>query len=155
MSTIQLAPPPAARVDVEAAEEWSRLWFSLSERPWGSLALLPATADGSALGAAERLQECAQAYGAGPLHVVDAQGAAPSDVALIMSEVTDHLRRGHRVLVVVASPRASAPAIPLARATDGAVLVVPLGETGILDARRAVAAVGHARFVGSITVRES
>ncbi len=143
----------AERVDSEAAEQWSRLWFSISERPWRTLALVPASPNVSALPEAERLLECARAYGTGGVQIIDAQNAAPADVAAVAEQAAECAARGQRVLIVLSSPRVCAPAIPLARGADAAVLVVPLGEAGILEARSAVSAVGHGRFLGSITVR--
>lgn len=146
------APLPTA-ASAAAAQEWSRVWFDLIGREWWSLALVPAAPDVSALPVAERLLECAYAYQSGPVRLLDAQGATPGEVVAFTETVADCVAARERVLLVLASPLVHAAAIPLARAANAALLVVPLGATAVRDARRAVAAVGHAQFVGSITVR--
>jgi hypothetical protein len=143
----------AERAHGAAAEEWSRIWFNLLGREWRSLALVPAAPGVPALPVAERLLDCAHAYQSGAVRLVDAQGALPGDVAAFDALVADHVAARERVLVVLSSPLAHASAIPLARAADAALLVVPLGEAGVRESRRTVAAVGHARFAGSLTVR--
>lgn len=153
--SIRLEPPtPRVRANGSEAEEWSRLWFNLMGREWRSLALVPAAPDVSALPVAERFLECAFAYQSGPSCIVDAQGAAPGDVAAYNAMVAEHVLARGRVLLVLSSPLVSASAIPLARAADASLLVVPLGATAVRDARAAVAAVGHAAFLGSVTVRD-
>lgn len=145
---------PNAEPAAGAAEEWSRVWFNLSARAWRSLALVPAAPELSALALAERLAECARAYQSDAVRVVDARGAEPGEVAALAAAVAEQSAGHERVLLVLASPLVRAAAIPLARAAEAALLVVPLGMTGVRDARQTVAAVGHTHFVGSVTMRE-
>ncbi len=157
---MSIEPHPRASGTVDAgtstvdAGEWAHLWFTLEQHGWGSLALVPADPGTSAWPLAERLAGAARAYQATPVEVIDAEHAAPEDVQQVIGAVGGRAAAGARVLVVLASPLVRAPAIPLARAADAALLVVPLGTGVVGDARRTVAAVGHPHFVGSITVRD-
>lgn len=138
-----------------ATEEWSRVWFNLSGRAWRSLALVPAAPDDtSALPLAERFAECARAYQSDVVRVVDGRDAEPAEVAALTAALAEQSAGHERVLLVLASPVERAAAIPLARAAEAALLVVPLGVAAVHDARQAVAAVGHAHFLGSVTMRE-
>ena len=153
---LTLHPTPAAPADGEApatTEAWSRLWFTLAAQGWGSLALVPADPEGSALAVARALAAEARAYDDGAVHVLDAEWATAAEVRMAMATVAARVAAGERVLVVLPSPLRSAPAIPLARAADAALLVVPLGEAAVGPARRTVAAVGAAQFLGSVAVQ--
>ena len=149
--------PDAGECDVNAgadAEDWAQLWFTLERHGWGSLALVPAAPGASARRMAERLATAARAYQAHAVEVVDAEDATPEDVQSVIATVAAQAAVGDRVLLVLASPLVRSPAIPLARAADAALLVVPLGTAAVGDARRTVGAVGQPHFMGSITVRD-
>ncbi|HEY0777638.1 MAG TPA: hypothetical protein VGD56_06700 [Gemmatirosa sp.] len=148
------ASAPSADAPDAYADEWAHLWFTLERHGWGSLALVPAEPGASAWPLAERLAEAARAYHASPVEVFDAERAGPEDVQAVTGAVGARAAEGARVLLVLASPLVRAPAVPLARAADAALLVVPLGTSAAGEARRTVAAVGQPHFVGSVTVRD-
>ncbi len=136
-----------------ASDEWARLWFTLEQHGWGSLALVPAARGASARVLAAHLAQVARDYASTSVDVLDAEDAGPEDVQAVLATMGSQAGTGGRVLVVLASPLERAPAIPLARAADAALLVVPLEASGVGDARRTIGMVGGAHFVGSVTVR--
>lgn len=146
---------PAADMDSARAntEEWAQLWFTLERHGWGSLALVPAAADTSSRRLADGLVDAARAYHTSPVEVIDAEYVAPEDVQAVIAAVRARSGVGARVLIALASPLVRAPAIPLARAADAALLVVPLENSAAGDARRTIAAIGAPHFLGSVTVR--
>lgn len=144
-----------AAVGLSAMDEeaWSQLWFTLERHGWGSLALVPAAPGMSTRALAACLARAARAYEAIPIDVIDAEHAVPEDVQSIIATVASRAAAGARVLITLPSPLVRSPAIPLARTADAALLVVPLEQSAVSEARRTVAAIGGPHFVGSVTVR--
>jgi len=136
----------------EAPDDWARLWFSLADRPWRALALVPARDGGTARAMADALARVAASYGGQRVVVLDAARATPPDVPAALRALAERTERGMRVLVAAASPMSHPPSIPLARAADTAVMCVGLGTDELALARRAMEQVGASRFVGSITM---
>ena len=145
-------PPSATPMPPEDMDRWAHLWFRLVRHPWTSLALVPGDASTSMLDAARRLAEVASQYQGETVHLLNAQRIGSADLGVAMGALAERALPGSRVLLIVASPLIQPAAIPLARAADGAVLVVRLGQTRTADARRTLACVGQAGFLGSITL---
>ena len=60
--------------------------------------------------------------------------------------------RGDWVIVPLDPIGDNPNAVPIARATSGALLVVNLGESLMTSARTAIDAVGRERFLGSVVI---
>ena len=133
-------------------DQWERLWFTLEERNWRSLALV-ATQDGDhALDTAHAICHAATVFQDASVVVIDATAAGPGDVATIRSTIGDCLWGGQRVLVALGNPLVRSSSIPLSRFTDSAILCVALNRADLMDARRIVRCIGASRVIGSIAL---
>ena len=142
----------AARAHDTAADEWPAVWFTLVEQPWSSLALLPAHPDQSTRRAAERLAEVARDYDERPVHVLSGERLTPEAGRELVHRIAELVAQGDRVLVALGSPLTDVGAIPIARAADASVLLVPLNVGRAAAAQRTLSLVGEQRFIGAIVV---
>jgi hypothetical protein len=131
---------------------WQQIWFAARRRPWSSLALVPAHPGTSALFIAEALVSVGGLHGERPVKLLDAEGAQLSDVAPMLKSLAAIVGREEIAVVAVDGPGDHAATIPIVRAADAAILVVPLGASCFRDARRAMDLVGRDRFVGAVTL---
>ena len=138
----RVAPPPP----------WEHLWFTLLQRPWSSLAIVPARRGLDPLVTARGLAAISQAYLEHAATVIDATRITPSDVAVRLRAATERTAAGGRVIVASGSPLERAACIPMVRGTDAAVLLVQIGSTALAEARRTIDVVGASHFIGAITV---
>lgn len=142
-----------ARPDVVAGpEDWPPVWFALAQHQWTSLVLVPAHAGISVLAVARALADAGRTYNEPALALIEAERVAPNRVQGIVAELQDRSALDQRTIVAVASPLEDNSAVPIVRACDVAVLVVPLGDTTLDAARRTLAVVGRGAFLGAITV---
>lgn len=132
-------------------DEWPQLWFTLTQRPWTSLVVVPALPKLSVFFAARALTEVGQMYEGAQVQMVNAEQVQPEEVAALVALIADRAAAGGRTIISVASPLVHHVAIPIARAADGAVLFVPLGRAQLKQAKRTVESIGAEHFVGSIT----
>jgi len=146
------APAPAVRATVKPTDPelvWQRLWFSLREREWASLAIVPVGPRQSAGFVADRLLAAGTAEQDRPVRVFNGEGLALRNVRVFIDSFL-RATENELVLVPVDSPLQNPAAIPIARATDGAVLVLPLGDTLLSEAKEVVEAIGIGHFLGSV-----
>jgi len=159
-TSLQIAPamPPAHPAPALAMPSqadlghWEQLWFTLLKQQWMSLAIVPTHPQISALSAARALAEVGRPYQVEPVDVLDAERLVPGDVPAALAALLAETDARARVIIAVRSPLDHAAAIPLVRAADGAVLLVHLGQSELSRARRTIACIGTAHFVGSIAV---
>lgn len=135
----------------DEARVWDRLWFSLGERPWATVAVVPASAGQSTLAAANALAAAGRAYHESPVYVLDASSVQPAQVGGLLRAVHERVRGGARIVVATASPIERPATIPVTRGMDTALLVVELGSAEVDASRRAIAAIGAAHFAGAVT----
>jgi hypothetical protein len=131
---------------------WQQLWFTLTRTEWGTLAVVPVDRGAAAIAVARALADAGRQYQTEAVEVIDAAQLAPGDVQKVLRGFDDHPADGRRVLVAVGAPLDEAPAIPIARATDAAVLLVHVGQTEIGRIRRTLSCIGDDRFAGSIAI---
>jgi len=143
-------PVPAVKPLPEA--RWQQVWFAARRRPWSSLALVPAHPGTSALFVADAIAAVGRLHGQKTSKLVDAERAALPEVDDVLASVGAITGREELAVVAVACPLAQATSIPIARACDAALLVVPLGESRFADARRVMDLVGRDRFIGAVTL---
>lgn len=146
LSTAAVNPRRAVRGD------WTPVWFSLVEHEWTSLAIVPSHPNQSTRNVAAALAEVARAYDGEELEVIEAEHTAPVNVRKVAERLAEVTASGKRVLLALSSPVANYAAIPLARKTDAAILLVPLDVGRLADVRRSAELIGRARFIGSVTV---
>jgi hypothetical protein len=133
------------------SEEWSAVWFALSQHAWSSLAVVPAHPSVSALHVSCAIAEIGQQYEEGGVMVLDAERVAPETVRNLSAGLDERGSARQRTLVAVSSPLVDPAAVPVVRMADAAVLVVPLGTTELDWARRTIASISAGYFLGSIT----
>jgi hypothetical protein len=138
------APLPEAR--------WQQIWFAALRRPWSSMALVPAHPGVSALFIAEALVAVGRLHGERPVRLVNGEGVELPDVANVLKSLGAIVERQELAVMAVDCPLAHAACIPIARRAEAAILVVPLGESGFSDTRRAIDLVGRDRFIGAVTL---
>lgn len=130
---------------------WDHLWFTLGDRPWATVAIVPASPGQSALAAANALAAAGRSYNESPVYVLDASAVLPTQVGSLLRAVHERVRGGARIVVATSSPVAQPATIPVTRGMDRAVLLVELGAARVDESRRAIEAVGASHFAGAIT----
>lgn len=137
----------------ESSDAWEQLWLATVATEWRSLVLVPADASASSLGAADALRQSAARYAERPVQLIDATHADAADVAGMLASIAGATSADGRAIVAIASPITNPAAIAIARGTDAALLVVPLGTTHFDAARQTLALIGRGRFIGSVALR--
>jgi len=133
--------------------DWQQLWFSAVQHGWSSLAIVPAQPGISSLEAARMFAAAGRLYHQRPVHLIEAETTDPTTTSFVISSAANRVAAGEQVIIAVDSPLSHPAAIPLARAADAALLLVPLGRTGLVAAHRTINCVGRQHFIGSITLR--
>ena len=144
------ALPQPVKLD---STEIQQLWLALLKRPWTSLVLASANADGSSWEVAEALAEVGQMHRGRPIKLMDAEGAALTEAAALVTEMTSHAAGGKPVLVAVGSLVENLAGVPLARAADAVLMCVTLGEAHFASAKRTVELIGAEKIVGCVALR--
>jgi hypothetical protein len=143
------------RLEDDASPEDARLqklWIAADRRKWRSLAVVPATRDISSLDVANALAEIAWLYSGEPTVVVDLRDTGLRMVEYGLRQIDVHAKGGERVLVALSAIGHNPATIPLAAATDFAVLLVRLGETTFSSAERTIEEIGRSKFLGTLLV---
>jgi hypothetical protein len=146
---VEGGPVPAAMPMPEA--RWQQVWFAARRQPWSSLAVVPSHPGTSARVVAEALAAVGRLHGQRPTRFVDAEGTALPGVDEVLASLGAITGRDELAVAAVGCPLAQATSIPIARACDVALLVVPLGESRFAEAHRVIDLVGTDRFVGAVT----
>lgn len=145
-----------SRVELWRDPEWQRLWLSIQERPWRSLAVVPAGSGGPpdfSVRIAVTLARTGMVHLGSPVQVADATKVPLAYLASFMEEVRRCVKDGDMILVALAPVQGSPVTISIAQSTDAALLCVLLEHMGSAQAKRTVAEVGHSHFVGSLMLR--
>jgi hypothetical protein len=134
------------------SNQWPGVWFALSEHEWSSLVVVPAHPEVSTSSSVRAIVAAARLYEMRTVNVLDADDIANSAVRDIIAHIAERSRAGELTIVALPSPIRNPSAVPIARAADAAVLLVPLGKAEFADSRRAIDLVGRSRFIGSISL---
>ncbi|HEX6277341.1 MAG TPA: hypothetical protein VFZ53_30070 [Polyangiaceae bacterium] len=158
MSETALAARPPDAINAWRDPDWQRLWLSLRNRPWQSLAVVPA-GPGAPLDFAVRIAVMLSRTGmlhlGSPIQVADATRLPLGHLAAFLKEVERCARDGDPVVVALAALSDNPVSLALAQATDAAVLCVALEHMQYTDASKAVSQVGASRFIGSVVIDPS
>jgi hypothetical protein len=145
-------PKPVGAFDPALDVAWQRLWLATRRKAWTTLAIVPVSADLSALPTARALASVGWYHLDRPVDVLD---ATETDLSALQ-EVLDDLgrrRSARRITVVAVGPAGSSPvSAGIARAVDAALLALHLGDR-VADAERALEDIGAEHFLGSVLVR--
>jgi hypothetical protein len=134
------------------SRDWQQLWFAALRHRWSSLVLVPAQAGVSVVPAARALTAVGRLYHQCPVHLIEAEGTDPSATGFVVSSAKNRVAAGERVIISVDSPLSHPVAIPIARAADAALLLVPLGRTLLASARLTIDCIGRQHFIGGIVL---
>lgn len=135
----------------ELETELARLWFAALKTEWSSLAVLPAHANGSASAVAKGLAKVAAQHRDNAIKLITAQGADLAATSRVIIDLTQHVAHGGVAIVVLDSVLSNPAGIPIAMATDAALLCVELGVTDVSAAQKTVEIIGASRFLGAVT----
>jgi hypothetical protein len=138
--------------------EWQRLWLSLQNRKWRSLAIVPA-GDGAPpdfpLRIAVTLARTGMVHLGSPIQVADASKVPLSSLASFMEEVRRCVDAGDLILVALGPITDSPISVSIAQAADAVLLCVLLEKMATAQAKRTVGEIGEGRFVGSAIFHEA
>ena len=133
-------------------KDWQQLWFNALQHPWSSLVIVPAQPNVSVLPAARTLAAVGRLYHQRPVRLIEAEGTDPAATSFVINSAKNRVAAGEQVIIAVDSPLSNPVAIPIARAADAALLLVPLGYTRLASARQTIDHIGRQHFIGSIAL---
>lgn len=138
--------------------EMARLWLSLraGERPWRSLALVPASAGcgpDTLLQIAVALARVGMEHVGEPIQVADGTRLTLGQVTPFIERVTEFTSTGGTVLVSVSALKDNITALPVVKAADCALLCVVMGDMSLKEAQITVEQIGAQHFLGSVMLR--
>lgn len=143
-------------IDLWRDPEWQRLWLALQTRRWRSLAIVPA-AEGApkdfALRIAVILSRTGMVHLGRPIQVADATNVPLAYLTQLMDEI-EHVKREGDLMLVALAPAAVSPlTVPIARATDAAILGVLLEKMSTTQTKKVINDIGVNRFLGTVLFR--
>lgn len=147
---IRSLPSPS---DAAPSHPWGQTWFSLLQAQWNSLVLVPADPGDSTVFAAKALADVGRLYQFEPIQVINAGDVASGDLQGVLGTIQQFNGSAARLLIAVSSPLTHDAAIPAARAADAAVLVVGMGTSSMVNARRTIDCIGASHFIGAVALR--
>jgi hypothetical protein len=139
----------------EPANEWQRIWFSIRQQGWNSLALVPSYSGIDAKKVANAFAATGRMQGERQVSVIDATGVHLDSVQQVVEAVAAAVARGEWVIVPVDAIDDNPSAIAIVQAASSALLLIRLGESRLNAAKNALEAVGRERFLGSVVLDES
>ena len=132
--------------------QWQRIWFSLRQHTWTSVALVPSHNGIDVVKVAEMLVATGRMQAERPVDLVNATGIQLSQVQQLIESLTAVADRGASAIVPVDPILENPSAVAVVQAATVALLVVRLGESLIGTAQSTLDLVGRQRFIGSIVV---
>lgn len=140
-------PPAGAELD----PAWQRLWFSMLDTPWNSLAIVPADEAVPFNRVGDIVVAMGQEHGERSIQLIDARGVRMTDVHGIV-EAIRVAGRDSRVVTVVDSLWRSPAAMHIARVTSAALVVARIGGSRVDTAKATVLAIGPQRVLGAVAL---
>jgi hypothetical protein len=139
-------------------QDWQRLWLATQEqeRPWHSLALLPAGpgfSNETMLQIAVTLSHTGMTHLGGAIHVADGTRVRLADLIDFSQEIARCTQHNDLVLIALAAPKDNVTSVSIAQASDCALLCVLRGEMRTAHAKKTIEEVGSAHFIGSAMFR--
>jgi hypothetical protein len=135
--------------------DWQRLWLSIEDQPWRSLALVP-TGVGAPLDTtvhiATALARTGMRHVGTQIQVADATDLRLEEASELTAQVRECTQNG-RVIVALAPVHVNPVTVSIAQMADRAVLCVLLNQMSLADAKYTTDQIGHQRFIGAVTLR--
>jgi hypothetical protein len=132
--------------------EWQRIWFSILQHTWSSLALVPSHAGIDVVKVAHRLVATGRLQGERPVGLIDATGVQMANVQQVIASLSTVAERNEHAIVPVDSIQDNPSTIAIVQAASMALLVVRLGESLLASSQTTLDVVGRNKFIGSIVV---
>jgi hypothetical protein len=132
--------------------EWQRIWFSIRQHTWSSLALVPSHSGIDVVKVAQTLVATGRLQGERPVGLIDATGVRMSNIQQVIGSLGTVAERGEHAIVPVDAIHDNPSTIAIVQAASMALLVVRLGESLLASAQTTLDVVGRNRFIGSIVV---
>jgi hypothetical protein len=136
-------------------DEWQRIWFSIRQLRWTSLALVPTHSSIDVAKVAEGFAETGRVQGERHVSVIDGTQVQLENVQHVIASVEAAVARGDWVIVPVDDIADNPSTIALVQGLSAALLLVRLGESLIAPSQNAIEAVGRDKLIGSVVVDES
>lgn len=158
MNSLALLPEQETDPGIDGQEvwgniDWHRLWLSVEQQRWRTLALVPAGANvplDLTLDAAVALARTGMARGGRQIHVADATRVGFEDISDFIEQLRDTLTGGPAILAL--APASYSPVtVQLAQSADLSLLCVVLRSMRMAEAKRTVDEIGRRHFLGAIT----
>jgi hypothetical protein len=148
----------SARAEAWNQPDWQQLWLSIwnHQRRWRSLALVPAGAGASSetlLQIASSLAHTGSLHLRAPVHVANATRVGLSELEPFSAELAKYMRETELMVLALSSLAENVTTLSLAKSADCALLCVVLGQMSNTEAKKTVAQIGAARFIGSAVFR--
>ena len=163
MNKLHLTGPTALartekRVEPWRNADWQRLWLASQnpQRPWRSLALVPAGPGAVrelTLQVAVGLAHIGMTHLALPIHVADATRVTLQQLVPLVDEIQTYTEGVGMILVALPPLDESVTAVSLAQAADCALLCVQLGLMSTAACKKTIEHIGPKRFIGSAVFR--
>lgn len=131
---------------------WQRLWFTLREQNWTSMAVLGTTDAQSVEMVARTLAEVGIRDEKISVGVISALGMSFSDAAAVAARVEERASQAELVIITSDSPGTNPAMIPVLGAVNAVVLVVRLGESSLDAVRRLADGVGRDKILATVTI---
>ncbi len=119
---------------------------------WNSLTVVPASPTESSAEVAAALVTVCELVRGQLSRLFPLEGKELRAVSLALVDISQHVDSGGVAIVSVDSVLAKQTGVPVAIATDAALLVVHLGVTRVEDAKRTVELVGAKKFIGAVVI---
>ncbi|HKP63501.1 MAG TPA: hypothetical protein VJV78_42490 [Polyangiales bacterium] len=141
-------------------QDWQRLWLATQEqeRPWRSLALLPAGpgfSNETMLQIAVTLSHTGMTHLGGAIHVADGTRVRLADLIDFSAEVARCTQLNDLVLIALAAAQENVTSISIAQAADCALLCVSRGQMKTAHVKKTIAEIGSEHFLGSAMFRKA
>jgi hypothetical protein len=148
-------PTAGPELRIDQAGSWEKIWLSLQQREWSSVALVPTGSEISdaTIDIAQALCAVGMDHLRQPISVLDVRGVSLGLTEMRIAELRSKVGRGERVLVVVGPVDENPAGKPIAAATDAAILCFKLGESLLGSAKKTIESFGRPRFLGAVALR--
>lgn len=144
-----------SRSSVTPQQQLSQQLLTCMRGEWQSMVVVPASPEGSGALVAHALAEVSSLVRGKKARLFSTEGLEVNAVSRTIVDMMQHIGGGGLAIVSIDSVLAAQAGIPVTQAVDVALLVVQLGVTDALDAKRTVELVGAKKFLGAVTIEPS
>lgn len=140
-----------SRSSATPQQQLSQQLLTCMRGEWQSMVVVPASPEGSGALVAHALAEVSSLVRGKKAKLFSTEGLEVNAVSRIIVDMMQHIGTGGLAIVSIDSVLAEQTGIPVTLAVDVALLVVQLGVTETVDAKRTVELIGAKKFLGAVT----